>query len=67
MPFGKGYTIEDQLTGEAKLCGTQFDIFDRLDSAVSFVNNTGATFFDADLFKTPAELDLEGELNMESR
>jgi len=36
MPLGQGYTIEEQITGEAKQGGIQIDVYPLLASAVEF-------------------------------
>ncbi|KAI5476934.1 hypothetical protein MNV49_007035 [Pseudohyphozyma bogoriensis] len=56
MPLGKGYTVEEQLTGEAKVGGLQFDIFEPFDTSVSFFDANGQEI--TDLHKTPKELGL---------
>lgn len=37
MPHGKGYTVEEQLTGKAEVGGIQFDILERLYNAFDAV------------------------------
>jgi hypothetical protein len=59
MPLGKGYTVEEQLTGKAEVGGIQLDVFERLDGAVEVVLEDAE-----DLFKTPAELKLQGQLKL---
>jgi len=36
MPLGHGYTIEEQMTGQAKIGGIQFDVFPSFNSVVGF-------------------------------
>lgn len=61
MPLGKGYTVEEQLTGRAEVGAIQFDIFSRLDEDVKFSLKTpeglDAPLDVEDLYKTPRELD----------
>ncbi|KAK4700797.1 hypothetical protein P7C70_g5445, partial [Phenoliferia sp. Uapishka_3] len=66
MPLGKGYTIEEQLTGEAKVGGLQFDIFERLDESVVFMDNNLTEIKAAAFHKSPAALELTGTLLMKS-
>lgn len=68
MPLGGGHTAEEQLTGKAEVGGIQFDIFEHLDNTFEVVlqDSEGEELvLDAeDLFKTPAELKLEGRLKL---
>jgi hypothetical protein len=36
MPLGQGYTVEEQMTGQAKQGGIQIDVFPTLKASVSF-------------------------------
>jgi ubiquitin len=61
MPLGHGYTIEEQITGEAKQGGIQIDVYPLLASAVEFTDESGKTI---DMNMSPAELGisfLQGE------
>ena len=42
MPLGHGYTIEEQITGQAKQGGIQIDVYPLLASAVEFKNEIGS-------------------------
>lgn len=68
--MGKGYTVEEQVTGEAKIGGLQFDIFPRRSMPTKKFTKTkslpGQVNLVADedrriknLTATPAELNLE--------
>jgi hypothetical protein len=71
--MGKGYTVEEQVTGEAKVGGLQFDIFPRRSEPPGdfyrakstseyghlVAEETGRRFHT--VCATPAELDLEGQ------
>jgi hypothetical protein len=63
MPLGHGYTIEEQITGEAKQGGIQIDVYPLLASAVQFRDQGGNSI---DINMSPAELEiLEGkQINM---
>ncbi|KIM75941.1 hypothetical protein PILCRDRAFT_826774 [Piloderma croceum F 1598] len=41
MPLGHGYTIEEQITGQAKQGGIQIDVFPHLNSCVTFRSDLG--------------------------
>lgn len=56
MPLGHGYTIEEQLTGEAKHGGIQVDVYPRFQESVTFIEKSKSK--QLDLFKTPAQLRL---------
>ena len=64
MPLGRGYTIEEQLTGQAKHGGIQIDVFPSFNSAVTFTNGTGPAL---DLTLSPLELGIASgtRLNMQ--
>lgn len=53
MPLGHGYTIEEQMTGEAKEGGIQIDVFPTLSTSVQFMDAKG---MEQDMGKTPREL-----------
>mgnify|MGYP001585219659 CR=1 FL=1 len=72
MPLGKGYSVEEQLTGQAKVGGIQFDLFDRRYPVFDFFSSS--TRLDApkgtpvhDVHRTPATLNLQGPLIMRPR
>ncbi|KAL8292826.1 hypothetical protein RQP46_000520 [Phenoliferia psychrophenolica] len=70
MPLGKGYTVEEQLTGEAKVGGIQLDFYNTRSCPFS----VGVKKADPDAhskaerhldyYKSPAELDLQGTLSI---
>src|ERR1700734_3110681 len=53
MPLGQGYTIEEQLTGQAKQGGIQIDVFSAFSSSVTFFNDRGLPL---DLTLSPQQL-----------
>ena len=53
MPLGHGYTIEEQITGEARQGGIQIDIYPLLASAVQFRDEDRNPI---DISASPAEL-----------
>jgi hypothetical protein len=55
MKLGYGYTIEEQITGQARHGGIQVDVFPLLENAVSFCAEDRDTL---DLHSTPATLGL---------
>lgn len=58
MPLGKGYTVEEQMTGQAQIGGLQVDVFPSFNLAVKFrkqpEDHGGIT--NLDLTKSPQEL-----------
>jgi hypothetical protein len=52
MKMGHGYTIEEQITGQARHGGIQIDVFPLLDDQVTFSKDGGGS----DLRSTPAQL-----------
>jgi hypothetical protein len=54
MPLGRGYTIEEQLTGQGNQGGIQFDVFPLLSASVRF--RTEPRGKDLPLFYTPQYL-----------
>lgn len=69
MPLGQGYTVEEQLTGEATHGGIQFDLFERLNDQVDFSVQYMKMSDGLEKLKTPGELKLaEGvAITMKSR
>lgn len=65
MPLGEGYTVEEQLTGTAKIGGLQFDFFDRLSDDVLFSAEGNRDALN--IYKTPLKLDLNSEIIMKPR
>lgn len=72
MPLGKGYTVEEQLTGHAKVGGIQFDFFDYhypmfdfsyTDSRV----DSSRQFHIRDVNESAAQQNLVGSLSMRLR
>lgn len=65
MPLGHGYTIEEQITGEARHGGIQVDVFPHLGDLVTFVDaseNNSEDRTALDLGMTPSQLGLsEGQ------
>jgi hypothetical protein len=53
MPLGHGYTIEEQITGEAKQGGIQIDVYPLLSASVEFRVENGRHL---DLSLSPREL-----------
>jgi hypothetical protein len=53
MPLGHGYTIEEQITGQAKQGGIQIDVYPLLASAVEFKDEIGSGI---DIRMSPREL-----------
>lgn len=53
MPLGHGYTIEEQITGEARQGGIQIDVYPLLESAVQFRDEHENPI---DISASPAEL-----------
>ncbi|KAL8290558.1 hypothetical protein RQP46_002816 [Phenoliferia psychrophenolica] len=72
MPLGKGYTVEEQLTGEAKFGGIQLDFFDRRYSHFDFYFKNSRVssgpppwpILAANVNKSPEELMLKGSLSI---
>ena len=68
MPLGKGYTVEEQLTGKAEVGGVQFDVFERLRDDVKFamLDSEGEELVIAsnDSVRTPDQLKLTGTFEM---
>ncbi|KZP34521.1 hypothetical protein FIBSPDRAFT_772231 [Athelia psychrophila] len=58
MPLGHGYTIEEQLTGEAKHGGIQVDVYPHFGESVAFTDKLKSKSKQLDLSKTPAQLGL---------
>lgn len=57
MPLGKGYTVEEQMTGHAKIGGFQVDVFPSYNSVVKFRRKPGDVWStDLSLTKSPQEL-----------
>lgn len=60
MPLGHGYTIEEQMTGEAKHGGIQVDVYPLFEASVEFSHEKN---YSMDLLKTPKQLKLvEGKV-----
>ena len=55
MPLGHGYTIEEQITGQAKQGGIQIDVYPLLASAVEFKDEIGSS---KDIRMCPRELQI---------
>jgi len=55
MPLGHGYTIEEQITGEAKQGGIQIDVYPLLASAVQFRDEDSNPI---NINASPAELNI---------
>jgi hypothetical protein len=55
MPLGHGYTIEEQLTGQANQGGIQIDVFPLLSASVRFYTETSLEK-DLPLFCSPRDL-----------
>jgi len=53
MPLGHGYTIEEQITSQAKQGGIQIDVYPLLESAVKFKDEIGSGI---DIRMCPCEL-----------
>jgi hypothetical protein len=53
MPLGHGYTIEEQITGQAKQGGIQIDVYPLLASSVEFKDEIGSGI---DIRMCPREL-----------
>jgi len=54
--LGKGYTVEEQVTGKAEVGGFQFDVFPRRRKVDGHFEDQGSTLDD---LKTPAELSVK--------
>jgi hypothetical protein len=55
MPLGHGYTIEEQITGQAKQGGIQIDVYPLLASSVEFKDEIGSS---KDIRMCPRELQI---------
>ncbi|KAF7986960.1 hypothetical protein HWV62_3 [Athelia sp. TMB] len=60
MPLGRGYTVEEQITSEAKHGGIQVDVYPLLEDSVAFFGESGTKSKrrQLDLLKTPNQLQL---------
>lgn len=65
MPLGKGYTVEEQLTGQTKVGGIRLDVFDRLNASVLFFDSDFQEIGGHDIYKSPEELGLRGVVHMQ--
>lgn len=55
MPLGHGYTIEEQITGQAKQGSIQIDVYPLLESSVEFRHENGNS---VDISLSPTELEI---------